>query len=309
MALADPQLAEWVQQIKSGPHTPARELGADGLRATALSRAAERPAGPELPDVREVRIGAGQIPGRLYRPAVAERPLIVFLHGGFWILGDLDSHDRTARLLALTADAAVLAVHYRRAPEAKWPAAVDDAVEAVRWATSRAELLDIDPTRVAVAGDSAGGNLAALAALRLRLSGAHVPRAMLLAYPNLDLALTQPSVLATGSGWGLEAEDLAWAVEQWLPAGIDPAAPEVSPLSVQDLHGLPPALVVTAEYDPLRDEGDVFAAALAAAGVPVVHRCEAGMVHGFLQGVDLISPAAAAASERFFADARKLVHG
>jgi acetyl esterase len=151
-----------------------------------------------------------------------------------------------------------------------------------------------------VAGDSSGGNLAALACLRLRDEGGPLPAAQ--AYPNTDLTLAQPSIREKGTGWGIDVDDLAWAIGLWLPPGVAPADPRVSPLHARDLAGLPPAVVVTAEHDPLRDEGDAYAAALAAAGVPVRHRREPALVHGFLQGVDLVSPVAAAAADRFFAD-------
>ena len=295
----DPDLAEWVAALRRDDGPPARALGVAALREAGRRRAAARPRGPDLPSVEDLRIAGGALPARRYRPSLDARPLIVFLHGGMWVMGDLDSHDRTCRRLALAADAAVLAIGYRRGPEAPWPAAVDDAVAALRWAGAGAS----------VAGDSAGGQLAALACLRLRDAGEPLPVAQLLAYPNADLTLSRPSVAEKGSGWGLDAEDLAWAVGQWLPDGVDAGDPRVSPLLAPDLSGLPPALVVTAEHDPLRDEGDAFAHALAAAGTPVRHRCEPAMVHGFLQGLDLVAPAAAAASERFFADAHALVRG
>ena len=253
----------------------------------------------------DLRSPGGELGARLYRPALDARPLIVYLHGGMWLMCDLDTHDRTCRRLAAAADAAVLALDYRRGPEAPWPAAVDDTVTGLRWARALAG----EGLGIAVAGDSAGGNLAALACLRLRDAGAPLPVAQLLAYPNTDLTLSQPSIRAKGTGWGLDAEDLAWAVGQWLPAHTEPGDPRVSPLFAANLAGLPATLIVTAEHDPLRDEGDAFAAALTAAGTPVRHRCEPGMVHGFLQGLDLESPAAQAATDRFFADARELVRG
>ena len=231
----------------------------------------------------------------------------MFLHGGMWVLGDLDTHDRTCRRIARAADVAVLAVDYRLAPEHPWPAAVDDAVRAVRWASGHAAELGARGG-VAVAGDSAGAQLATLACLRLRDAGEPLPCAQVLAYPNTDLTLSEPSVREKGTGWGLDAADLAWAAAQWVPDPAARAAGGASPLHAADLAGLPPALVVTAEHDPLRDEGDRYAARLAAAGTPVRHRREPGLVHGFLQGLDLVSPAAAAASDRFFADVRELVH-
>jgi acetyl esterase len=226
--------------------------------------------------------------------------VLVYFHGGGWTIGDLDSHDRTCRRLAQVGDVAVLAVDYRRAPEHPWPAAVDDAVNAVRWA--RRELASIAGTgAIGVAGDSAGGNLAALCCLRLRDHGEPQPALQVLMYPNTDLTFSQPSVTENATGWGLDADDARWFAEQWVP---DPALrghPRVSPLAEPDVAGLAPAVVVTAEHDPLRDEGNAYAAALAAAAVRVTHRVEAGQVHGFL-GLDLFSPAAAEATLRIGAD-------
>lgn len=308
-SLADEELAQWVAAIRRDPGPPARELGASALRAASRRRARERPPGPQVAEVRAVDVASTALAGRLYRPTLAPRPLIVFLHGGMWVFGDLDTHDRTCRRLARAVDAVVLAVDYRRAPESPWPAAIEDAVHAIRWATAVQRALGGDGREVAVAGDSAGGQLSMSAALCLRDGFGRVPRALLLACPNADLTLSQPSVVAKGSGWGLDADDLAWAVRQWVPAGVDRSGGNVSPLYADDLTGLPPAVVVTAEHDPLRDEGDALACALADAGSQVCHRCEAGMVHGFVQNMDLISPAAGAATERFFVCAKALVHG
>jgi acetyl esterase len=233
---------------------------------------------------------------RHYRPVAEPRPLLVFLHGGYWVLGDLDTHDRLCRLLAAGAGVEVLAVDYRLAPEHRWPAAVDDAVAAVRHAADR--LSDV----VAVGGDSAGGCVAALAALALR--DTDVLTALILACPNTDLTGRHRSMSDMGTGYGLEAADVRWAAAQWMPDVARHADGDVSPLRADDLSGLPASVVVTAEHDPLRDEGDAFATRLAAAGVPVVHRCEPGLPHGFVQGMDLTSAPAAAALERFIADIR-----
>jgi acetyl esterase len=297
----DPGLAAWLEDLRTGDAPPSREVGARALREGSRRRAGVRPRGPDLPSVEEHAVpGEPALAVRLYRPALEPRPLVLFLHGGMFVLGDLDTHDRTCRRLALGADVAVLAVDYRLAPEDPWPAAVDDAVRAVEWVARGAAELGI-----AMAGDSAGAHIAALACLRLRDAGGPQPTAQVLAYPNTDLTLSEPSVRAKGTGWSLDAGDLAWAVAQWVPDESARAA--ASPLHAPDLSGLPPALVVTAEHDPLRDEGDRYAARLAAAGTPVRHRCEPGLVHGFLQGLDLVSPVAAAASDRFFADVHELV--
>jgi len=300
--MIDPGLAAWLDDLRAGAGPPARELGATALRAGARRRAAARPRGPDLAAVEPVAVpGAPALAARRYRPAPTARPLVVFLHGGMWVLGDLETHDRTCRRLALAADVDVLAVDLRRAPEAPWPAAVDDALRALRWAGSEAP--------VAVAGDSSGAHLATLACLRLRDEGGPLPAGQALAYPNTDLTLSRPSIRSKGAGWGLDPADLAWAVGQWGIAPERRADPAVSPLFAPDLAGLPPALVVTAEHDPLRDEGDEYVARLRDAGTPVLHRCEPDLVHGFLQGLDTISPIAADAADRFFADVGRLARG
>lgn len=298
--LADAELAAFVEASRATPGPSAREQGPLALREAQRSRVMARPRGPELAVVEDL-VAAGDVAVRLYRPALESRPLVVFLHGGMWTIGDLESHDRLCRRLAAGAQVAVLAVDFRRAPEHPWPAAVDDATAVVRWAFEhQAELAGADEP-VAIAGDSSGGNLAALACLRLRDEGGSLPDAQILAYPNTDLTLSQPSVAEKADGWGLSADDVAWGAELWVPEPAQRADPGVSPLHANDLASLPPALVVTAEHDPLRDEGDLFAARLAAAGVPVEHRREARMIHGFLT-LDTVSPAAARAGERFFVE-------
>jgi acetyl esterase len=233
---------------------------------------------------------------RHYRPVREPRPLLVFLHGGMWLLGDLDTHDRLCRRIAAGAGVDVLAVDYRRAPEHPWPAAVDDAVAAVRHAAAHLSAV------VGIGGDSAGGCLAALASLALRDAGqADVLAAQILVCPNTDLTGAHRSMVDKGTRFGLQAADVRWAAAQWVPDLARHGDGDVSPLHAADLSGLPPAVVVTAEHDPLRDEGDAYAARLAAAGVPVTHRCEPRLRHGFVQGAD---PAATAAVERLIADVR-----
>ncbi|WP_218004426.1 alpha/beta hydrolase [Microtetraspora niveoalba] len=264
------------------------------LREGARRRMETRPRGPELARVEDLR-GPGGLPLRRYRPSDEERPLMVFAHGGAFVMGDLDTHDRTCRRIADACDVEVLAVDYRLAPEHPCPTAIDDVAAVVRWAR---------PT--AVAGDSAGGYLATMACLRLRDSGEPLPAAQILICPNTDLTLAQPSIVEKGSGHGLDADFLAWAVAHWTP---DPSVRvRASPLLEPDLRGMPDALIVTAEHDALRDEGDAYAARLAEAGARVVHRREAGLTHGFIQNMDLVSPEAAAAHDRLFDDIAALVH-
>ncbi|MET7464962.1 alpha/beta hydrolase [Nonomuraea sp. NPDC005501] len=267
------------------------------LRRDSALRAARRPRGPELAAVGDVE-GPGGLRLRHYRPSPEARPLVVFLHGGAWVIGDLDTHDRTCRRLAARCDVEVLAVDYRRAPEHPYPAAVDDAVAVLRWARP-----------AAVAGDSAGGYLATMACLRLRDEGGPLPAAQILLCPNTDLTLSMPSVAEKGSGYGLDAGFLSWAVSQWTSGPEVRDDPRASPLTAADLRGMPDSIVVTAEHDPLRDEGDAYARRLAEAGVRVTHRQEPGLVHGFIQNMDLTSPEAAAAHERLFRDIAGMLGG
>ncbi|MFF7342085.1 alpha/beta hydrolase [Streptomyces sp. NPDC008163] len=263
------------------------------LRDGARERRLSRPRGPELASVEDLT-GPGGVPLRRYRPGGPGLPLVVFLHGGGFVFCDLETHDRTCRRIAEACDVDVLAVDYRLAPEHPHPAALDDAVAVLAWARPDA-----------VAGDSAGGFLAAAACLALRDTGGPLPSLQALICPNTDLTLSRPSIIEKGTGYGLDASVLAFFAASYVP---DPAArAAVSPLHAPDLAGLPPALIVTAEHDALRDEGEAYAERLAAAGVPVRLRREAGLPHGFIQGMDLTDEFAAAAHTRFFTDLRELV--
>ncbi len=278
-------------------------LDVPALRAAARDRAARRPPGPRLAAVQNARLAGVAI--RHYRPAGEPRPLLVFLHGGMWVLGDLDTHDRLCRRIAAAAGVEVLAVDYRLAPEHPWPAAIEDAVAAVIHAASVARRAAAAARpgarasrKVALGGDSAGGCIAALAALALRDRGEHeLLAAQVLACPNTDLTGRHVSMVEKGTGFGLEAADVRAAAALWMPDAARHADGDVSPLHARDLSGLPPATIVTAEHDPLRDEGDAYAARLSAAGVATTHRCEPGRHHGFVQD-------SGPATDRFIADVR-----
>jgi acetyl esterase len=297
-SFADSQLAEYVAQAASAPG----ELEVAALREGLAQRARARARGPEMQAVRELRIGG--LAARLYRPVAGRAPLVVYLHGGGWTIGSLASHDRICRRLADGSGAAVLAIDYRLAPEHRWPASVDDAVAALRWVASAPAELGEAPAEVAVAGDSAGGTLAALACLRLRDEHpAALPGLQVLLYANTDLTGAQPSMRDKADGWGLNVPRIRFFNSQWVP---DPARwgdPGVSPLHAPDLSGLPSALVVTAEHDPLRDESEAYGSRLRDAGVQVELRREPGLIHNFM-ALDDISPACAAAADRVAADLR-----
>ncbi|TFV60415.1 alpha/beta hydrolase [Mycobacterium sp. PS03-16] len=237
-------------------------------------------------DVSELTVPgpAGPMAARLYRPtgADADTALLVFFHGGGFVIGDLDSHDDLCRLIARDGGLNVLSVDYRLAPEHKAPAAVDDAYAAFRWAVEHAVELGADPQRIAVGGDSAGGNLAALVSQRARNDGVTLPALQLLIYPAVDLCSDTRSKTLFADGYFLTRRDMDWFMEQYLGgADVDPADPAVSPLLADDLSGLPPALILTGGFDPLRDEGRSYADALRAAGVEVDFREEGTLVHAF----------------------------
>jgi acetyl esterase len=302
-SFADEQLASYTAQ--SAAALGERDVAV--MREAMARRARARAPGPELHAVRELQVGG--VPARLYRPVPGRAPLVVYLHGGGWTIGSLDTHDRLCRRLAEGSGAAVLAIGYRLAPEHPWPASVDDAVAALRWVAAAPAELGEAPTAVAVAGDSAGGTLATLACLRLRDEHpAALPGLQVLLYANTDLTGAQPSMREKAEGWGQDVTRIRFFNSQWVP---DPARwpdPGVSPLHAPDLSGLPPALIITAEHDPLRDECEAYARRLRDAGVAVKLRREPGLTHNFMM-LDDISPACAAAADRVAADLLTILSG
>jgi acetyl esterase len=240
----------------------------------------------------------GPIPARLYRSAKnGTLPVLVFLHGGGWVVGNIDSHEAMCRHLANRAECAVLSVDYRMGPEHKFPAAVEDCFAATVWTAGNAAALGVDPGRLAVGGDSAGGNLAAVVSLLARDKRAPRISCQILIYPATDAAMRHDSVARYAEGYVLTRATMRWFYEQYLRTPDDAADWRVSPLLAPDLSRLPPAYVLTAGYDPLCDEGDAYAARLAAAGVPVTHRRFPGQVHGFVTNGRVIRAAETALDE------------
>ncbi len=226
----------------------------------------------------------GAIPARFYEPAglgLESRLLIVYFHGGGWTIGDLDTGDSVCRFLAANVPATVLSVGYRLAPEHPFPAAVEDAFAAFRWAAVGNSRMGVDPGRIAVAGDSAGGNLAAAVSLLARDAGGPSPAMQALIYPVTDVVGGQRSRDEFARGFLLAKADMDWFERHYLPPGIDRSDPRVSVLRAADLAGLPPAYVTTAGFDPLRDEGEAYAARMREAGVTVALRRHPGLIHGF----------------------------
>ncbi len=242
---------------------------------------------------------AGEIPARHYRPASGEAAdLLVFYHGGGWVIGDLDSYDALCRLTCRDAGIHVLSVDYRLAPEHPAPAAVEDAYAAFRWAVEHADELGAIPGKVAVGGDSAGGNLAAVVSQLARDSGGPAPVLQWLIYPRTDCTARTRSLGLFARGFVLTKRDIDWFHAQYLrDSDLDPADPRVSPLLAESLSGLAPALIAVAGFDPLRDEGESYAAALRAAGTPVDLRSMRSLTHGFVNLFQLGGGSAAATSE------------
>lgn len=287
----DPRL----EAIRQFPQ-PDRTIPVAERRATAAATAAMQAAVMTIPeplaDERDEVIDAGdhQIPVRIYRPSDGRLPCILFIHGGGWWGGTIEQSDPTCRRRASAIGCVVVSVDYRLAPEYRYPAGLDDCWAALAWVFDRAEELDIDPDRIAVEGQSAGGNLAAATTLLVRDRGGPGLVAQVLEVPVTDATMSQPSVQEFAEGYGFGKADLAECIELYL-GDHDRTDPLASPLH-GELRDLPPALIITAECDPLRDEGEAYAARLADAGSPVEVRRMAGQVHGSAE-LDRIVPDAA----------------
>ena len=241
---------------------------------------------PDAPEVAAVRDLLGPVPLRLYRPAGsvsdALLPVLVYFHGGGWTIGDLDTHDVLCRQLANGSGVAVVAVDYRMGPESVFPAAVDDCIASVRFVRAQAAALGIDPARVAVGGDSAGGNLAAAVSIALRDGGDPPLAFQLLIYPATDMRAEAPSHTHNGQGYLLTSDSIAYYRGNYIDQEVHWSDWRASPLLAADLSRLPPALVLTAGYDPLRDEGRLYADALSAAGTTAQYLCFERQIHGFI---------------------------
>ncbi|MGW0816443.1 alpha/beta hydrolase [Streptomyces viridiviolaceus] len=265
-----------------GPIEPA------AIRQASRSGARSRPVRP-LPRVTDRSVpgpaGAPEVRVRIYEPVAASAsplPVVVFFHGGGWVLCDLDTHDGICRELAHRAGAVVVSVDYRRAPEHRFPSAAEDAYAVTAWVSGQAAALGCDPTRLAVAGDSSGGNLAATVTLMARDRGGPVIAAQLLAYPVLDHRMETRSYATYGTGFFHTTAHMRWYWEQYLGADGDGSDPYASPGLAADLTGLPPAVVLLPECDPLRDDGLRYARRLESAGVATDLRLWPGVFHGFL---------------------------
>jgi acetyl esterase len=255
-------------------------------RRAAMIAVTANPAFPKHPvfDVRDHAIPGpmGSIPVRVYRPNDApDHPVLLWFHGGGWVTGNLDTHDQLCRLLCDDAGVVVVSVDYRLAPEAKFPCAAEDCAAAYSWALSHAHEVGGDAQRIAIGGDSAGGNLAAVVALLAREQGLPQPKLQLLVYPVTDYEFDSDAMVDNAKGYFLEAESMRWFYEHYARTPADYNDWRFSPRRHDDLSGLAPAVVITAEFDPLRDQGESYAAQLKEAGVPTEVVRADGLIHGF----------------------------
>jgi acetyl esterase len=300
----DPQIKLLLDQLAAMENVPYSEMTPEGLRQLMKMIAAADGPPEAVASVEEAHASgpAGPIPLRAYRPAATgpggtPLPVLVWYHGGGWVIGDLDTADTTCRKLANRTGALVISVDYRLAPEHPAPAPLEDCWAALRWVAEQAATLGGDPSRLAVGGDSAGGNLSALLAVRARDNGAPAIRHQLLVYPATDLTRSYPSHVENGEGYLLTNEAMSWFLGHYLGGADDPKDPSLSPLYTDDLSGVANASVITAELDPLRDEGEAYAARLLDSDVAVDLRRYDGMVHGFIQMGGVTPVADAAVSE------------
>ena len=272
---------------------------ADAARAL-LQQRGEAVSPEQVGDVTDQTISGpgGDLPIRIYRPkGSGPFPALVYFHGGGWVLGNLENADAACRALTNMAQCLVVSVNYRQAPEQPFPAAVDDACAATQWVIQNAESIDGDPQRVAVGGEGVGGNLATVTCLRARDQGNPLPIYQVLIYPVTNYAFDTPSYEENADNTALNRDTMRWFWQQYLPDEQAGQQPYASPLRAPDLSGLPPAVIITAEYDPLRDEGEAYAQRLRDAGVPVVSSRYTGMVHLFFRLMALLEPARKAVVE------------
>ena len=294
-ALLHPDCLTILEMVKASGRPPFEMMAPLAARVQyAAGRPILQPPAPDVAEVRELRLPSG-IAARLYRPlgSVAGEvlPCLVFAHGGGWVFGDLDTHDHLARSLCNGAGCAVLAVEYRLAPEHVFPAAVEDFAEAVRFAADQAAILGLDPARLAVGGDSAGGNLSAVAALMARDGTLPRLRFQMLLYPATDMTATHESYARFTAGLPLVSAGMQWFRSLYIPNAAQWHDWRASPLRAAALSGTAPAFVLTVGHDPLCDEGREYAARLEREGVPVTLHHAADIMHGALTMCAIVRPA------------------
>ncbi len=289
MVPLDPAIKMVLDQLASAGGPALNEVSPDEARLM-MKTLSTIEGEPEAVGRVEDRAIAG-VPVRVYGAASGSspQPILVWYHGGGWVIGDLDTTDGVARKLSNRADAVVVSVDYRLAPEAPSPAATDDCWAVLEWVAANGAELGGDPSRIAVGGDSAGGNLSALMAIKARDAGIPL-RLQLLVYPAVDLTMSFPSIDENGEGYLLTKDSMVWFTNHYL-AGADPKDPALSPYFVDDVSGVTAAYIITAEFDPLRDEGEAYGERLKDAGVAVDVKRYDGMIHGFY-GLGIVTPVA-----------------
>jgi acetyl esterase len=273
-----------IDQFSASGMPQLEDMGVEGARQAilAMSQMGGEPAAVANVTNRTIPGPAGEIPVRIYTPnGTAPFPVLVYFHGGGWVIGSLDSHDGTCRDLANGSGAVVVSVDYRLAPEHKFPAGPEDAYAATKWVADNAASLGVDAKRIGIGGDSAGGNLTAVVALMARDRGGPPLVFQVLVYPVTDAACDTRSYVDNAEGYFLTRKAMEWFWGNYLPNAADGSNAYASPLRAASLKGLPPALVITAEFDPLRDEGEAYARRLEEAGVHVRLKRYDGMIHGF----------------------------
>jgi acetyl esterase len=301
----DPDAAAVFKAFQEAGRPPYETVSPAEARELYLqARVVTNPEPPDMKSVQPLTIPAphGSIPASVYTPnklreANGLAPCLVFFHGGGWVIGDLDSHDVVCRKLADEGQLIVISVDYRLAPEHKFPAAVEDAITATTWIAGQSKQLGIDAAQLSVGGDSAGGNLAAVVAIAARDGNGPAIAGQVLIYPAIDFAMTHPSHSEPETSILLTHSVIRWFRDHYLNGIADVDDWQASPARAETLIGLPPAYVLTAGADPLRDEGDEYAHRLKEAGVPVTYRNFPGQFHGFFTMGKLLQQANVAANE------------
>ena len=294
----DTQIESVMEQVAALGFPPSHTVSAQEARSNAKAR--PRGKGPNVHKVEDIKIpsAAGPIPARIYTPSnETSLPVLVWFHGGGWVVGDLESADATARHLCNESSSVIISIDYRLAPETKFPGASDDCYTATQWVSENASSLNADPDKIAVGGDSAGGNLAAVVSLMARDKQGPKIGFQLLVYPVTEMNFNTKSYIDNAEGYQLSRDGMIWYWDHYLEDKEAANNPYAAPMKAESLQNLPPALIITAEYDPLRDEGKAYAERLKAEGVTTQYTMYSGMIHGFFGMASVVDKGRAAVKE------------